>query len=253
MNNEELLNITSSVGQMLLENGAEIYRVEESMTRIITAYGAQGGVFAIPTSLIATVSAPDGPSLTKTKRITSRGINFEKVIRLNDLCRRICRETPDFASIEAELTEIEHSPSYSKPAQLLACAAVSLFFTLFFGGSLADACCAFVVGIFMKITVMKLEQFHTNSFFIYIIASAVTAAAALLAVHFQLGTSLDKITIGVFMNLVPGVAMTNAIRDTIAGDLVAGQSRLLEALLIGTGLALGAGIAISVTQMLWTL
>ena len=48
------------------------------------------------------------------------------------------------------------------------------------------------------------------------------------------------------MTLVPGVAITNSMRDVIAGDLMAGMVRGLEALLVALALALGTGVALVV-------
>ncbi len=251
MNYEELLNAATALGDSLLENGAEIYRVEESMHRMFQAYGAQGDVFAIPTCIVASVSAKDGRTFSKTKRIYTRGTNFDKVKELNDLCRRVCRDTPSLESVWEELRSIESRPVYRSLWQILACALVAFSFTLFFGGNLADAFCAAPAGALVKLATIKMEKFHTNQFFTYIAGSALGALIALTAVHLHLGVNLDKIIIGVFMNLVPGVAMTNAIRDIIAGDLVSGIAKVVEALMIGVAIALGAGIAIFAARLVW--
>ena len=47
------------------------------------------------------------------------------------------------------------------------------------------------------------------------------------------------------MLLVPGLAITNAIRDTIAGDLVSGIARAVEAFLTAIGVAVGTGVILS--------
>lgn len=49
MNNDELLEITTEIGWRLLQSGAEIYRVEESIRRMLEAYGfPEAEVFSIP-------------------------------------------------------------------------------------------------------------------------------------------------------------------------------------------------------------
>ena len=60
---------------------------------------------------------------------------------------------------------------------------------------------------------------------------------------------IDKMVIGAIMNLVPGVAITNSMRDIIAGDLLAGQAKLVEALFIATAIALGAGMVLSLHRL----
>ena len=52
------------------------------------------------------------------------------------------------------------------------------------------------------------------------------------------------------MNLVPGVVLTNVMRDMIAGDLVAGLTKLAQALITAPGIALGTGVAISLGRVI---
>jgi len=252
MNYDELITITTDVGCLLLANGAEIYRVEESMQRIFYAYGVKTGeVFAIPTCINVTITTPDGRPVTIIKRIPTRGTNLDKVERGNDLCRRICRSTPEFKAIRRELAVIEHRPVYGLGFQVLAFALVAFTFTLFYGGSFADGVCALFCGAAIKVICHNMNRFHANSFFVNIIASFAAAAIALIAAQFNITLSTDKIIIGALMNLVPGIAITSFMRDIIAGDLMAGIIRLTESVLVATAIAIGAGIALTMTRMIW--
>ena len=251
MDYEELLNTVMSLGTSLLENGAEIYRVEESMNRVYAAYGTQGDVFVIPSCIFSSISSSEGKTFSKTKRIVSHGVNFDRIAELNDLCRRICQAPPPLEDVCAELNKISYRPSFAFLWQVLACALVASAFTLLFGGNFADALCSIPAAILVKLLTNKMEKLHTNSFFTYIAGSALGAMIALAAVAVGVGFHQDKIIIGVFMNLVPGMAMTNAIRDIIAGDLVSGIFKIVEAIMIGVAIAIGAGLAISVSRIIW--
>lgn len=245
MNEEELLSTATDVGALLLENGAEIYRVEESVTRILDAYGVQeADVFAIPTCLITTVSM-EGMARTKLRRVKSRRTDLDRVERYNNLCRRICRQTPPREEVLRAIGEIQGRPVYRLPMKALAFALTASAFALFFGGTWMDALCAAAIGAVMKLAAHPMDRFNTNSFFVNIVLSGLTAALAIGGVALGLGNNVDKIVIGSFMNLVPGVAITNAMRDIIAGDLIAGLARLTEALLVAVAMALGAGIAVA--------
>ena len=107
MNEEELLSTATEIGALLLENGAEIYRVEESVIRILQAYGVEeADVFAIPSCLITTVSV-EGKNHTKLCRVYSRRTDLDRVERYNNLCRRICAQTPGRKEILRALGEIK--------------------------------------------------------------------------------------------------------------------------------------------------
>lgn len=249
MDYEELLNTATDIGFLLLENGAEIYRVEESVQRILTAYGVpEADVFAIPTCLITTLYV-DGKAHTRLRRVNSRTTDLDRVQQYNDLCRTVCRTTPSPEEVEERIAEIKRRPVYGLKWQMAGYALTGGSFALFFGGTLRDALCALVISALLRLLVMPMEKLHTNSFFISLVGSGLGAALAIAAVSLGAGQNLDKIIIGFLMNLVPGVALTNAIRDIIAGDLVAGVTRLTEALLTAVAMALGAGIALSIMHM----
>lgn len=249
MNFNKLLNVSTQLGKMLLENGAEIYRVEESIQRMGLAYGAKEvDVYAVPTTLIITITTPENINITKTKRIHNRSTNLDKVERLNHLCRQICQTTPELKLVREELEVIENRPVYNFKIQLIAYAITSSTFTLFFGGTLSDSFCALLIGPFIKLVSYYLSRFRTNPFFITILCSLMCASLATIACHFGIGQQIDKIIIGLVMNLVPGVAITNSVRDVIAGDFIAGQTKMTEALLTATSIALGTGIALSLAS-----
>ena len=48
------------------------------------------------------------------------------------------------------------------------------------------------------------------------------------------------------MLLVPGMIITNAIRDTISGDLVSGLTKAAEAILIAVSIAVGTGMVMNI-------
>ena len=90
---DELLNMAMNIGYQLLINGAEIYRVEESIQRILAAYDMRDcDIFAVPSCIFVTVNTPEGHPFTKLKRVPSQTVNLDRLERINDLCRRICRD-----------------------------------------------------------------------------------------------------------------------------------------------------------------
>lgn len=239
---QKLLNTATDVGHFLLENGAEIYRVEESIQHILYAYGVKHvDVFAIPSYIAVTITTHEDECYTRLRRILVRGTNYTIVNQLNNLCREICQTKPSMDEIHQKLKQIRQSKRYSYWQIVGAYAVVAASFALFFGGTLRDAVIAGISGAILRIVVQYMEKFHTNVFFINLTNSAMVTFIAIMTVHFQLGDNVDKIIIATLMNLVPGVAITNAIRDFIAGDLLAGTVRAIEALMIALALALGTG------------
>ncbi|HCR43372.1 MAG TPA: threonine/serine exporter [Ruminococcaceae bacterium] len=251
MNYDDLIDTTAKLGYMLVFNGAEVYRAEESMRRIFMSYGAgPGEVFVIPTFLSVSVVTPEGRAITRIKRIPPCEMDLDKVEKLNGLCRRVCVCTPDVSYIRRELDAIAESPVFPFWVQTAAYAAVGFFFTLFYGGNFRDAAVAMLCGGIIKLVCGALKKLKVNSFFVNAAASFFAASAALFAAYADVYLNYDKIIIGALMSLVPGIAITEFMHDIIVGDLIAGLLRLAESLLTAAAIAVGAGAALAAMRML---
>lgn len=250
-NVEEILELAVELGYQIQIAGGEIYRVEESVNRILRAYGIETGeVFAIPNCLIASAHI-NGREITSMRRIPNHGTDIWKLEAMNGLCRRLCSIPQPVKSARQELsTLLEGEKQYSRLAILLAHFFGAGFFSLFFGGSWHDGLCAGICGAAIGLTLWWMDALKANLLIRTIAGGGVSALLALGLVAVGLGRSVDLVTIGALMILVPGVALTNAVRDVMVGDMVSGLSKLAEAVLVGIAIALGTGLAMSLAQML---
>ncbi|MCM1024597.1 MAG: threonine/serine exporter family protein [Prevotella sp.] len=255
MTNKELLKMTSRIGSMLIEYGAEIYRVEDSLNRIAAAYGFGTGekrmeIFAIPTLLVITLNDGDELPLSQTKRIVNRGTNLDRVDKLNNLSRWICTEKPEPEIISRHLDEISKRSVYGVPVQFMSFGVVGAVFTLFFGGDFPDAVVSGILSVLIFFVAGFVNKVKPSVFFQSVICSMVIASCAVLISRTGLTDGFDKVIIGSSMNLVPGITLTNCMRDFIAGDFLAGLYTLIEAILIAVGMAVGAASAIALFTMI---
>jgi uncharacterized membrane protein YjjP (DUF1212 family) len=250
MSANKIIHISADAGKIILENGGETYRVEETMSRICNAFGIElAESFVTPTGIMISVTTDCDQTITIVKRIKNRTVDLEKIAKVNNLSRNIKSQGLSLDQVQKELNTINTTKRYSdKTLVLFSCITVS-FFTLMFGGNFYDFCISFFVGGLIKILSLALGKVNMNDFFINVLGGALAALLALLAVNFNLASHVDKIIIGSIMLLVPGLAITNAIRDTIAGDLLAGISRALEAILIAVAIAAGSGTVITIWVM----
>lgn len=249
MTTNELLESAMGVGRRLLENGAEIHRVEESMQRICRAGGAEGAdIYAVPAAIIATVRAPGEEPVTRICRIEGQRVDLHRIDCLNALSRALCAEDGGWTAerVARELAAIDGLPGYPYAARLLACAGGIAFFTLLFGGTWAQAACAFGIGVALRVLLEELKKRRVNTLFQNMLGGMWIGAAALAVFELRLVAGYDTIIIGSIMALVPGLAITNALRDLIAGDFVTGITRITEALLVAAGIAVGVAIPLSV-------
>lgn len=253
MDYEKLINLATDMGFRLLETGAEIYRVEESVQRILRAYGlGTGEVFAIPSCVIVSMVTPQGRTLTRVRRMGGSDTNIDQLERYNGLCRRLCAEVPPLEEAEALMEALAaNKREYAPPLRALAYFAGAAFFCLFFGGSFADAAASGLCGLAIWVCLTFFVRLGSNRFFKTVAGGAVSALMALGLTLAGIGHSVDLVTIGALMLLVPGLIFTNAMRDIMAGDMMTGIAKSAEALLIGSAIALGTGTALWLAQLLW--
>ena len=244
MNYDALMDMVTDFGYNLAMAGAETFRVEDSINRILSAYGAQSEAFVITNCMTLSMRAPDGKLYNRMRRIGFHGNDLDAVEKFNSLSRRICAEKPDLETAVQWLTETKESRSYYKlPAFLMGCILGSAGFAIFFGGTLMDALCAGICGTLLGLTDRFLERFKTNPFFKTIVNSFIMAMIAYLTGTIGLADNTDAVIIGTLMILVPGLLFTNAMRDIIFGDTNSGINRIVQVFLTAAAIALGTGAA----------
>lgn len=248
-----MLTLAVEIGRRLQESGAEIYRVEEAVQRTFQAYGVESGqVFAIPNCLIVSVVDDEGQPLTRMRRISSRGSDITRMELVYDFCRRVCRTAPDVNSALEELRAMDNKIAvFPVWMQLLGYFLGAGAFALFWGGSFQDGVAGGLCGVAIGLCLIYIGRLNVNLFIKTVLASFVSVFLASVLVQLGVGENINYITIGALMALVPGVMFTSFMRAIMAGDLVAGLFKLVEAALTGVAIALGALIAMAAAAGLW--
>lgn len=236
---ENILSVIADLGRAMLMCGAEVSRVEDTILRLCTAYGFESAdIFSI-TSLILVSVKKDSESFMQSRRVTSFVINLARLEELNALSRSACRSLPDADDFASELHEIIQNSHFSKPLRLLGFVLCAGAFTVFFGGSMRDALCAAVISVIMFFVERAFTHLAINPMLYNFTSSFIAGLSAALFVRLGFGESMDMIMIGDIMLLIPGLVLTNAIRDMMSGDTMSGFLRICEALLTTVAIALG--------------
>lgn len=252
MDYDALMDLVTDLGHDLAMSGAETFRVEESINRILSAYGANSEAFVITNCMTISMRAPNGKLYNRMRRIGFHGNDLDAVERYNSLSRKICAEKPDLATAEKWLSETKKQKfSYPLLLTLLGCVLGSAGFAIFFGGTLMDAICAGLCGILLGLTDRFLERFKTNPFFKTIVNSFIMAVVAYITGVIGLADNTDAAIIGTLMILVPGLLFTNAMRDIIFGDTNSGINRIVQVFLTAAAIALGTGAAWKLSTWIW--
>ena len=252
MEYSKLLDIATELGYQLAMSGAETFRVEESVVRMLSAYDIEAEVFAIPNCLHISIEPVVGRPLTRMRRIGIHGNDLDAVERYSGLSRRICAQKPAPEIAEKWLLEaIQTKRQYAFPVYLVGNFMGAFGFSLLFGGSLADGLCGGICGIIVGLVNRLMEKLGANQFFRIITAAFLMALPAYGMGALGLAPNPDAVIIGALMILVPGLLFTNAMRDIIYGDTNSGINRVVQVLLIALAIALGTAAAWQLSAGLW--
>lgn len=241
LNVDNLAKAITKVGQILLESGAEIHRVEDTMERIAKAYGVQVvDSYATPSMLIISFTLDDH-LVHNIKRVKTSNVDLAKIDKINYLSREICLNPIDVETLDQKLDEINQSSNIEISKLILGAAICTFGFAIYFEGSIIDALIAMLIGVVVKLFANYLERYFPSSFFVHIFASALLTFLAIVFSNI-ISCNRNIVIISSLMLLVPGLAITNAIRDSVGGDLLSGLTKATEAVFIAVALAIGSGV-----------
>jgi uncharacterized membrane protein YjjP (DUF1212 family) len=269
---KKVLMMALYAGEIIMKSGAEIYRVEDTISRICKACGIDNvEVFATPTGIIVSLDKGGEADDTQTyvKRIKGISTDLKKISMVNKFSRKFAENslnsrTADMPQAASEvnsedaavdfgmnvLRRIDRGRKYPIALRLSGAAMIAAAFCLIFGGSAEDCCISLITGAVSYIFSILLSEIDVNSFVRGFCCCALTAVLAFIAETAVPGASHDYIIIGTMMLFVPGMALTNSIRDFLSGDMLAGVARLAETVLIAVSLAAGAGVVVKLWNII---
>ena len=272
------LELVTRIGEVLLKNGGEIFRVQQTMQLVAKAYGIPGfQVYVLANGLFVSMQE-EGRTITRpvesgdaagqehligqehlasqahlasqVRYVPLSSVHLGRVAAVNNLSREIVAQKYTVEEASRKIEQIDKLPFTSNAMQTLMSGLGAGAFCILFGGSLLDSAAAFLSGLVLWIFVLFLTARGANKIMVNILASALVTAMGVLFFHlFSFGDSMDMIVIGSIVPLLPGVPLTNSIRDYLNGDYLSGTIRMIDAVLVACCIALGVGIVLRVFQL----
>lgn len=226
-------DMISEIGRMLLENGAAVNRVEDTISRICAAYGEKADVFALPSFIAMTAGG-----VTQTVRVKSGKINFGKIEQLNQLSRYICEKHPCDEEIRMHLDKINEPQNKRIFPLAYVCAAAAL--TVNFGGSVRDVLASGIISLVIMVVREHAGANRILNIFLVAFATGLSTATLTMLIPQISGESIIGACV---ILMIPGFTITTALRDMLYGDTIAGILRMCESILLS--LAIATGIVLS--------
>lgn len=249
---KQTLKLAALAGELMMKNGAEVSRVEDTIERICSACGVDHvEVFAVPSGVFVSIEPDeeDGEVLTYIRRLHNWTTNLKKVDNINQFSHTFAATGMSVEEGLAELDRIDRQPPFPMPLSLFGAALAAGMFGAIYSGHVKAALITAVIAVFCELFYRFLSRLDMNY---YIKGMGCCAFATVLAIcceSMSLLSGIGAVVIGVLMLYTPGAAITNSIRDLLGGDTLSGVTRLADAILIALTLATGVGVVLK----LWTL
>lgn len=248
--NKKMLEFIMQIGSEMLHNGAEIYRVQETMIMIAKSYHVETfHVYVIANGIFASVDEHGEVHSTEIRHIPLSAIHLGRVVELNELSRGISSGKLTVEQAAERLKEIRQIPYSGKLEQILGNGMGAACFCYIFGGNLYDSLAALVSGVLLSLMQMHLSKKKPSKIIMNILGSAFVTFLGVFDTRILTFLNLDKVIIGSIIPLVPGVPLTMSIRDYLNADYLSGTIRLIDALLVAFSIAAGVGLVLRLSQI----
>ncbi len=236
---EQVSDIALTAGVILQENGAETYRIGTTVSAICQSYGFTAESSVISDEILLVVTQPRQEKFMSIKKAKHKHIDLYRIELVNTFSRQLKGNSLSYEEAKNELKAIEESSDFSLPVRTMAACMTGFIYTLFFGGSLWEGFVSVAVCLVTYLIIQKFSCFEIQFLKFYL--SGLTIGSISILCNILIPTVNEQTIItGSIMILLPGVALTNGVKDIIYGYFSSGISKLCEALLIIT--AVGAGV-----------
>ena len=240
---KKILALAVEIGDVLLRNGGEIYRVEDTILHVLDAYGvAEYDVYVLSNGIFASANEQKEDACSIVRHVPLGDVHLGRIAAVNQLSREISAGECDVAEAWKRLDSCKAIPVERPVVQNICCGVGCACFCTIFGGGALDAFFFFLLGFFLQFLRLRQQEHGTSKFLTNIAGSAFLTASSLALLKMGLPVLQDKIVIGSIVPLLPGIALTTSIRDLFGGDYLSGAIHLLDALLTAMCIALGVGM-----------
>jgi len=247
----EVLTLAVEIGDLLLRNGAEVYRVEDTVMHILKAYDIKDcDVYVLSNGIFASANEHTDDSCSMIRHVPLGSVHLGRLAALNQLSRELCAKECTIEEAWERIPQCKNIPVASKAVQIFFCGLGSGCFAYLFGGTVLDSLLAFFAGAILQLFLIYFKKHSGSKFITNIFGSGLVTTISLLFLTLGFPVLYDKIIIGAIMPLVPGIALTTSIRDLFNGDYVSGTIHLMDALLTAFCIAVGVGAVITIYQYL---
>lgn len=245
---KRVVDLAMEAGRILLKNGGEIFRVEETIERICRRFHVDDvETFILSHGIFICAENKQGENYTRIRHIPLSGSHLGIVAEVNELSREISAGHVGIEEAFLKLKEIDKIPPKPEYFRVLAAGVGSSSFALLLKSTVAESVVVFGIGCLLYIWVLFAGRLNLSKIIVNIVGGIIMTVLSILAMRIC-GPGvlrLEGMITGAIMPLIPGVAFVNAIREIGDSDFLSGTVRMIDALLVFVYIAIGVGGALA--------
>lgn len=251
MNSQYALDLAGYAGELLLKNGAEIFRTQDTMHHILNHCGYPNhNIYVISNGIFATVNEGKEDRCTLVRHVPLGSVHLGMISEINRIVRNLEK---DELSPEMTFDALRNLPARiykeSSLLSLFSSGVGAAAFCYMLGGFPCDIPFAFILGCLLQLFLMISEQ-KIPFFLTTLCGSFLVTLGSKFFTLFLPTLHFHSLVIGANIILVPGVAFTTSIRELFNGDYLSGIIHIVNALLTAICIAAGVAMALSATTYL---
>jgi len=219
------------LGKALHTYGVPSYKIESYLADVAIKKGIKGSFMDSPTWINYVFYEEDEQTYNYVECVPPGEINLGNLSRITQVTDRVISDDLDFSEAKQAIQNIEEGSSgYGKLAELLAYILSAGSFSLILGTNWTSALLAALLGaLSYGFTRLTLKSGYIKSTLESMVALTLTLIAG-IASYFIDGINVSMSILSGIIIFVPGLALTTALEEITARNLVAGTAKLFDAL-----------------------
>ncbi|MBW6409435.1 threonine/serine ThrE exporter family protein [Clostridium weizhouense] len=241
---KNVIDIALTAGEILLANGAETYRIEDTVVKICEAYGFTGECLSMSNGLLLSVEQSGVDKVTSMKKVNKKHVDLYRIELINSFSRQICEKSLSYEEAKKILDDIKKAPKFTLSVRIMAACMTGFIYTLFFNGSLLDGISSIIICLITYVILEKISELGFFQFLEFYLSGLLIGGGSILSEMLISSINKHNVITGAIMILLPGVVLTNGIKDILYGDFSSGVAKFFEAMIVIIAVSAGIGTSL---------
>jgi uncharacterized membrane protein YjjP (DUF1212 family) len=248
---DELADYLADIGGTLVAYRCPTYRLEDVIAAVSRAEGFEAQAFAFPTGLIITLRAsPETAPLLRLVRVNQSSVNLDRLVLVDQIFNDVAARTLSIHEARVRLGQLEKRPlPYPRVLHWVAVAVSSGATAVFLRGARTEIEAATLAGLLVALIGWALARIPNARFLVEFAGGLAAAVVARMAATWRPGVSREVVVLAGVITLIPGMTLTTALGEVARKNLVAGASRLTEAMMAFASILFGIATELGVEHL----